>query len=397
MSKDGQEHINRGKTKRFAEPKIVDATEAAGTVPDQKYAVFEMSIPARENLPTEKPASYSAHSPAGPLDTPGPATIGKHLFTVDVEEYFQVVALSPYAPRDRWGSFESRVEPAIDRLLELMAARNATGTFFTVGWVAERHPAMVRRIAAAGHELASHTYDHKRVTHQTRDAFRTSIRRTKRVLEDITGAPVLGFRAPSFSIVRGTEWALDVLIEEGHRYDSSLFPVSRSGYGYEGGQQDPYWIERPAGRIAEIPPATLRVLGKTLPAAGGAYFRILPPQLVHAALRSATTRGMPATFYIHPWEWDPGQPHLDVPVLTRLRHYGGQRNVFERIARLLATFEFASIASVLCPDALGATPSRRRGDAPAVNDAAPVSRTTGAVHPAPGGASVRLGALPTAK
>ena len=269
----------------------------------------------------------------------------KHFFTVDVEEYFQVVALSPYAPMSSWETFESRVEPAIDRLLALMAEHGATGTFFTVGWVAERHPAMVKRIAAAGHELASHTYDHVRITHQTPEAFRASIRRTKHVLEELTGAPVLGFRAPSFSIVRGTEWALDLLIEEGHRYDSSLFPVSRSGYGYVGGQRDPYWIDRPAGRLAEIPPATLRVLGQTLPAAGGAYFRILPPALVHAALRSAAGRGQPGTFYIHPWEWDPGQPRLAVPVLTQVRHYGGQGGVFGRIGRLLEQFQFEAISN----------------------------------------------------
>ena len=270
-----------------------------------------------------------------------------HCFTVDVEEYFQVVALAPYAPMSAWEGFESRVEPAIDRLLALMAAHGATGTFFTVGWVAERHPAMIKRIAAAGHELASHTYDHVRITHQTPEAFRSSIRRTKRVLEDLSGAPVRGFRAPSFSIVRGTEWALDLLIEEGHAYDSSLFPVSRSGYGYVGGERDPHWIARPSGRIAEFPPATLRLFGKTLPAAGGAYFRILPPTLVHAALRSAASRGQPGTFYIHPWEWDPGQPRLDVPRLTRIRHYGGQAGVFGRIERLLGAWDFRSIGSVL--------------------------------------------------
>lgn len=267
----------------------------------------------------------------------------RHFFTVDVEEYFQVVALSPYAPMDRWESFESRVEASIDALLALMARHDARGTFFTVGWVAERHPAMVRRIAAAGHELASHTYDHVRITHQTPAAFRESVRRTKRVLEDIVGEPVLGFRAPSFSIVRGTEWALDVLIEEGHAYDSSLFPVTRQGYGYEGGGRDPYVITRSAGRIAEFPPATLRALGKTLPAAGGAYFRILPYALVRAALRSTERRGAPGTFYIHPWEWDPRQPRFDVPPLTRVRHYAGLAGVFPRLERLLAEFSFGAL------------------------------------------------------
>ncbi len=275
---------------------------------------------------------------------PAPAgTEIRHHFTVDVEEYFQVVALAPWAPMDRWEGFESRVERAVDALLERMVACGARGTFFTVGWVAERHPDLVRRIATAGHELASHTYDHVRITHQTPEAFRRSVRRTKAILEDLTGTPVLGFRAPSFSIVRGTEWALDILLEEGHRYDSSLFPVRRAGYGYDGGTRHPHWLERPAGRLAEFPPATLQVLGRTLPAAGGAYFRLLPYGLVRAALRGAARRGEPGTFYIHPWEWDPGQPRLDVPLLTRVRHYGGQAGVMARLERLLKEFAVAPI------------------------------------------------------
>jgi len=267
----------------------------------------------------------------------------RHFFTVDVEEWFQVVALAPYAPMERWHAMESRVAAAMDRLLELMAAHHVRGTFFTVGWVAERQEPLMRRLAAEGHELASHTYDHVRVTHQTQAAFRDSVRRTKRLLEDQTGSAVWGFRAPSFSIVPGTEWALDVLIEEGYRYDSSLFPVRRKGYGYPGGARDAYWIERPAGRIAELPPATLRVGGMTLPAAGGAYFRLLPRGLVHAALRQAAGRGQPGTFYTHPWEWDPGQPRLDVPLLTKIRHYGGQAGVLRRLDALFAAHRFTSI------------------------------------------------------
>jgi polysaccharide deacetylase family protein (PEP-CTERM system associated) len=280
----------------------------------------------------------------GPV--PAPRRV-RHHFTVDVEEYFQVVALSPYAPMAKWESYESRVEASVDQLLELMARHAALGTFFTVGWVAERHPAMVKRIAAAGHELASHTYDHLRITHQTAEHFRESVRRTKGIIEGLTGEALLGFRAPCYSMVRGTEWALDVLIEEGHRYDSSLFPVQRAGYGYVGGGQDPYWIERAAGKLWEVPPATLRVAGRLLPAAGGAYFRILPPRLVHAALKSAEGRGAPGTFYIHPWEWDPGQPRFEVPFLTRMRHYAGQGGVLARIGRLLPRFAWEPIRAAL--------------------------------------------------
>ncbi|HEY2806657.1 MAG TPA: XrtA system polysaccharide deacetylase [Gemmatimonadales bacterium] len=267
-----------------------------------------------------------------------------HFFTVDVEEHFQVQALAPYVSRDAWGTMESRVEANTRRILELCAEHGARGTFFTVGWVAERHPALVKAIAAAGHELASHTWDHKRIPEQSRDAFRDSVRRTRELLEDLSGTPCIGFRAPSYSIVRGFEWALDVLLETGYRYDSSLFPVTRPGYGYSGGARDPHWLDRPAGRLAEVPPATLRRLGANLPAAGGAYFRLLPYALVAAALRQAAHRNRPATFYIHPWEIDPGQPRVKVPALTAVRHYGGLGRTEGRLARLLSEFSFTAIA-----------------------------------------------------
>jgi polysaccharide deacetylase family protein (PEP-CTERM system associated) len=253
-----------------------------------------------------------------------------HYFTCDVEEWFQVVALAPYAPMSAWERLESRVEASVDALLERMAHHGAKGTFFTVGWVAERHPEMVRRIASAGHALASHTYDHVRITHQTPEAFRDSVRRTKGMLEDLGGSAVIGFRAPSFSIVRGTEWALDVLLEEGYRYDSSLFPVSRAGYGYVGGERDPYSITRAAGRLFEFPPATVQLLGKTLPAAGGAYFRILPPFLVHAALRAAAARGSRDSISV-----GVGSGRLIAPLLTR-SGTGGRAVMSHR--RLLGKF-----------------------------------------------------------
>lgn len=267
-----------------------------------------------------------------------------HFFTVDVEEHFQVQALAPYVAREQWDSLESRVEANTRLILELCARHAATGTFFIVGWVAERHPALMKAIAAAGHEVASHTWDHRRIPDQTPEAFRDSVRRTKALLEDLTGTPCIGFRAPSYSIVRGAEWALDILLEEGYQYDSSLFPVTRPGYGYSGGGRDPYWLERPGGRLAEVPPATVRRLAMNLPAAGGAYFRLLPFALVAAALRDAGRRGAPGTFYIHPWELDPGQPRFPVPVLTRLRHYGGLGRTTARLDRLLAEFRFTAIA-----------------------------------------------------
>jgi polysaccharide deacetylase family protein (PEP-CTERM system associated) len=272
------------------------------------------------------------------------ALVIRHHFTVDVEEHFQVLALAPYVPREKWASIESRVACNIDRLLGLLARHRATGTFFTLGWVAERQPAMVKAIAAAGHEVASHGWDHRRVTELTPETFREQVRRTRSTLEDLSGQPCIGYRAPNYSIVAGREWALDILLEEGYRYDSSLFPIRRPGYGYAGGGRDPHWLERPAGRLLEVPPATLRVLGLNLPAAGGAYFRLLPPILVHAALREAERRGQPGTFYLHPWEFDADQPRFAVPILTVLRHYGGLGTTWGRLQRLLGEFRFVSIA-----------------------------------------------------
>lgn len=270
-----------------------------------------------------------------------------HHFSVDVEEYFQVAALEAVVHRAQWSSYESRVARSVDVLLELLERHDALGTFFVLGWVAERDPGLVRRIAAAGHEIASHGWDHRRVSEQDPEAFRSSVRRTRHFLEDLTGATVLGFRAPSFSIVRGCEWALDVLIEEGYRYDSSLFPIRRPGYGYANGERDLHWIERPGGRLAEAPPATISLWGMRVPAGGGAYFRLLPYALVRSALREAERRGEPSTFYIHPWELDPGQPRLDVPMATRIRHYGGLAGTRSRLERLLTEFRFGPIADTV--------------------------------------------------
>lgn len=271
----------------------------------------------------------------------------QHYFTVDVEEHFQVSAFEGHVHPDDWERFPSRVEANVDRLLETLDRHGAVATFFTLGWVAERHATMVRRIADAGHEVASHGWRHRRVTTLTPEEFRDAVRRTKATLEDQIGAPVVGYRAPSFSITSGREWALDVLLEEGYRYDSSLFPIRRPGYGYAGGAREPYWIARPAGQLAEFPPATLRLLGWNVPAAGGAYLRIFPGILVRAAVRDFERRAVPATVYVHPWEVDPEQPRLPVGASARFRHYTGLHHTGRRLERLLADFRFTSIASRL--------------------------------------------------
>lgn len=271
-----------------------------------------------------------------------------HHFTVDVEEYFQVSAFENIVDRNRWDSFESRVAAPTLHLVEMLAHRGDRGTFFILGWIAERYPELVLEIARAGHEIASHGWDHKRVTTLQPDEFRESIRRSKALLEDISGQPVLGFRAPSFSIVPGREWALDLLIEEGYTYDSSLFPIRRpGGYGFAGTPCEPHWIDRPAGRLAEIPPATLTRFGARIPAAGGAYVRLLPYGLVRTAFREFDAQNVPATFYIHPWELDPEQPRLPVGRLTRVRHYGGLHRTIPRMSRLLEEFHFRPVAETV--------------------------------------------------
>ena len=275
-----------------------------------------------------------------------------HHFTVDVEEYFQVSALEPYVDRSSWERISPRIDIGQRILLDLLAERGAHGTFFVLGWIARHHPEIVRAIVEGGHEIASHGWGHERITTLTPEQFRISIRDSKRELEDLTGRPVLGYRAPSFSIVRGSEWAFDILLEEGYAYDSSLFPVRRAGYGYLGGGRDPYQIERPAGALHEVPPATIRCMKALLPAAGGAYLRLLPYSLVRGGLRSAQARGVPGTFYIHPWELDPDQPRLKVNMKTRIRHYGGLRVTAPRIRRLLSEFEFQPIAETLSAGAL---------------------------------------------
>ncbi|HEX9727591.1 MAG TPA: XrtA system polysaccharide deacetylase [Gemmatimonadales bacterium] len=267
----------------------------------------------------------------------------EHYFTVDVEEHFQVSAFEAHVSRAAWETLESRVARNVDVLLELLDRYDARGTFFTLGWIAERHPDVVRSIAQAGHEVASHGWDHRKVTDLTPEEFRDSVRRSKQILEGLSGHPAVGFRAPSFSIVPGREWALDILVEEGYRYDSSLFPIRRPGYGYARGGRDPHWLDLPAGRLAELPPATLRRFGWNIPAAGGGYFRIFPYGLVHRAIADFDRRGVPATFYLHPWEIDPDQPRMAVGASARFRHYTGLHRTRARLERLLRAFRFTAI------------------------------------------------------
>jgi polysaccharide deacetylase family protein (PEP-CTERM system associated) len=268
----------------------------------------------------------------------------EHIFTVDVEDYFQVNAFDCAVNRKDWEEFPSRVERSTDIILDLLQRKGMAGTFFTLGWVARKAPALVRRIIAAGHEVASHGWWHRKVTDLTPEEFREEVRSSKAILEDVSGQRVYGFRAPSFSIVLGREWAFDILLEEGYRYDSSLFPIRRPGYGYPSADPYPHLILRPAGALLELPPATTLIAGVRVPAAGGGYFRHLPYGLFHRAFGRLQRRGVSGMFYIHPWELDVDQPRLAVPLLARLRHYGGLHRTLPRLERILSEFRFTSVA-----------------------------------------------------
>jgi polysaccharide deacetylase family protein (PEP-CTERM system associated) len=280
---------------------------------------------------------------------------------VDVEEYFHVSAFERILSSAEWWRYPSRVEMQVVALLELLARAGSTATFFCLGWVARRHPRLVRSLVEAGHEVASHGWWHRRVTTISPGQFAYEVRASKALLEDVTGREVLGYRAPSFSIVPGREWALDILLDQGYRYDSSLFPIRRRGYGYPGTPSGPHERALAGGTLVELPPATLGVLGMRIPAGGGGYLRQFPLAVIRAALRQHARRGIPAMLYIHPWEIDPAQPRLPVGPLTRLRHYRGLDQTTGRLAALMLEFRFTSAAEYLsaAPLALRTQPSHR--------------------------------------
>jgi polysaccharide deacetylase family protein (PEP-CTERM system associated) len=265
--------------------------------------------------------------------------------TVDVEDYFQVSALAPHIPRASWDSQLCRVERNVQRLLALFAQHQAHATFFTLGWIAERYPQLVRDIVAGGHELASHGYGHLRANEQSRADFTSDVQRAKALLEDIGGRPVRGYRAPSFSIGETNPWAFDVLLESGYAYSSSVYPVQHDHYGMPDAPRFPY-AARPG--LTEIPITTTRMMGRNLPAGGGGYFRLAPYQLSRWALRRVNRIDRrPAIFYMHPWEIDPDQPRVPGTSLkTRFRHYVNLSRTESRLGRLLGDFKWGRMDEV---------------------------------------------------
>jgi len=264
--------------------------------------------------------------------------------TVDVEDYYHVAALAPSIPRDSWASRESRVVGNTHKLLAIFEQFDVRGTFFVLGWVAERYPQLVRDIAARGHEIACHGFSHRLVYEQPPEEFYEETLRSKNLLEDITGTAVLGYRAASYSIVRESLWALDILVELGFVYDSSIFPVRHDRYGIPNADRVPHRMTTPNGkRIVEWPLATAKILGFRLPVAGGGYFRLLPYWLSRWGLTSINQRELtPFVFYLHPWEIDPTQPRVAASALSRFRHYTNLGKCEERLRRLLREFRFGT-------------------------------------------------------
>ena len=282
--------------------------------------------------------------------TPGGNRVVNGL-SVDVEDWFQVGAFETVIPRDTWDSLECRVEANCDRVLALFDSAGVRATFFTLGWVAQRFPDVMRRIVAQGHELASHGWDHARVFTLDAASFAEDLRRSRVTLEDISGQAVTGYRAPSFSIDARNPWAHEVLAREGYAYSSSVAPIVHDHYGW---REAPRFAFRPVADspLVEIPVTTAQVAGRRFAAGGGGFFRVLPYALTRFAIRQVNREGHPAAFYFHPWEIDPGQPRVaDAPLRSRLRHYTNLAGMDAKLRRLAGEFAWGRMDAVAAQEA----------------------------------------------
>lgn len=283
-----------------------------------------------------------------------------HAFTVDVEDYFQVSAFERSIRKDQWESYESRVVENTHRLLRLLAECDARGTFFVLGWVAERFPGLVRDIHRAGHEIGTHSFWHRLVYEQTPDEFRADLARSCDVLAQIVGEPIRAYRAPSFSITHKSQWALPILAEQGITCDSSIFPILHDRYGMPGARRDIHRLETAAGSLVEFPPAVLGSGRTALPVGGGGYFRLYPWSLTRRCLAYLERQNRPLMFYTHPWEVDPAQPRLPAGSwLSRARHYVNLSSTYGKLQKLLTTFRFGPMRDVIAQAAVANTDEAR--------------------------------------
>lgn len=267
--------------------------------------------------------------------------------TIDVEDYYHVTGFERCLSRSRWDEMPVRVGDSTRRVLDLLADAGVRGTFFILGWVAERHPDLVRAIHTAGHEIGCHSYAHRLIYEQTPKEFRADLRQARLVLEDIVGETVVAYRAPSFSITHRSLWALDILLEEGFLFDSSIYPTHHDRYGIAGTPVHPHRLERAGGCLWEFPPPVWRIMKYPLPVGGGGYFRLYPYGLTRRGLRAINAEGRPFAVYLHPWEFDPEQPRLRPGPMRAFRHYVGLRRTETRLVRLLQDFRFGTMSESL--------------------------------------------------
>ena len=267
--------------------------------------------------------------------------------TIDVEEYFHANAMDGVVRPSEWDQLPHRVEQNTYKMLDILSEFDARATFFVLGWVAERWPRLVVEIARRGHEIACHGHAHRLVYRLGPERFRSDVLRARQLLEDLLGRPIAGFRAASYSIVEGSLWALDVLIDLGFEYDSSIFPIRHDLYGIPSFSRFPVRVRRPAGEILEIPPSTIRLLRRNWPVAGGGYFRLAPYWMTRLSLQWLNRReGFPGMVYLHPWELDTEQPRLRAGTIARVRQYTNLRETEPRLRRMLGEFRFAPICEV---------------------------------------------------
>ena len=273
----------------------------------------------------------------------------QNAISIDVEDYFQVAALAKWAPTKSWDDFPLRVEQNTQKILALFEEHNIKATFFVLGWIAERCPQLIQEIVAAGHELGSHGYSHQLVYNQTPEIFRSETERSKKMLEDLTGVQIHGYRAASYSITEKSLWALDIIAETGFSYDSSIFPVKHDRYGIPNATEIPHRLTTPAGyQLTEFPITALKLGNYKLPIAGGGYFRLFPYWFSEWGLKRVNRKQkQPFVFYLHPWEIDPEQPRLPATGLSKFRHYNNLHVCEERLKKLLKTFSFTSLEAVL--------------------------------------------------
>ncbi|MCW9024274.1 MAG: DUF3473 domain-containing protein [Gammaproteobacteria bacterium] len=269
--------------------------------------------------------------------------------TVDVEDYFQVSAFEKDVRVTDWSTMESRVVRNTEKVLSVFDRNSTKATFFVLGWVAERYPELVRRIASAGHEIACHGYSHQLIYNQSPEVFKEETIKAKKLLEDQVQTKVSGYRAASYSITNNSRWALDILAEAGFEYDSSIFPVHHDRYGIPDSPKFPYRLETPSGKsLVEFPLSTADMLGYKLPVAGGGYFRLYPYFFSKFALRRINRKELEAfIFYLHPWEVDPDQPKIKTNMLSRFRHYNNLSKCEQRLERLLKDFSFTTVKDIL--------------------------------------------------